>query len=122
MPNTPKGFPYDAPGDAPDGAGMGRRLAEHLDDTQARAVAAGVATITLTNVASGTAAVVFPAGLFIDAPVITATVNSAAGGAATLVARVYNLTKDGCTVQVTHAAGSLVTVTAPVQWIAVEPS
>lgn len=116
MPTTtpaPLSVPYMIEADPlADVAAIMQSLAERVDKLLP---ARGQATINLASAASGSVAVVFPAGKFTSAPNVQATVIR---GASFYVVSVTNVTKDGCTIYVQHANSTAFTAAVLVDWSA----
>lgn len=123
MAETTKGIPFPAGGDSPAGAAQMEALARAVDArVPGFACAAGTVNVSLSNAASGTAAVTFPAGLFEAGSTVLmfAQKTSVAGAASALVENVQNVSHTGGTVVLAQASGTAVTVSAAVSWFAVQ--
>lgn len=119
MPTTPDGWPYPSTNDTPDVPRDIGALATAIDQRLPARMVTGQASVAMSNASTGSVAVTFPAGSFSAAPRVVVTVDSAAGAAGALIARVFSVTATGFTIGLTQAAGTPVTVTVPVEWIAV---
>jgi hypothetical protein len=95
-------------------------LANKLDATVPFAFASGTVTVSLTAASSGTATVTFPTSRFSVAPIITATKVSGSGSATPLVPMVTTVSSTGATIGLYHPAGTAVTVSVTVHWIAIQ--
>lgn len=123
MPNTPKGFPYPAPSDAPDGAAQVQALAEKVDAVVPYAVAAGLASVpALAGVASGNVTVTLPVGRFKVAPRVVASLSTGQAGTQKLSARAINTTASsfGMYVFTGDATNTTTSSSVGVEWVAVQ--
>ena len=106
------------PSGVPSRAGIQAAIDEAVADRTAAlpyAEAAGTTTISLSDAASGTTAVTFPASRFSAAPIVTVT------PVGTSVMSGYSLsapTTSGMTVGIRHVDGTAITATITVHWTA----
>jgi hypothetical protein len=91
------------------------RLEALLSKGQSLAVAAGLATLTLTNASNAEITVTFPAGRFSAAPAVVATINASVS---TWYAYVKSITATNCIIGIRQINGSLTTASIAVGWIA----
>lgn len=115
---TPHGFRYPNDSDpVGDIASTTRNLANDVDD-RVGAISCGLVSATVSNAATGTATVTFPAGRFLNTPRIVATC------ASTSVYNAYISAVDinGATITVRRFDGAVSTASVPVNWIAVDQS
>lgn len=114
MGNTANGYPYPEDTDLVAQGAQGIKALANAIDTRARATAAGVVTIGLSNANNGSVAVTFPAGRFATTPAVTATSEDG-----TMFAAAYSRTATGCRVFVRQFAGTAVTGSIVTSWVAV---
>jgi hypothetical protein len=85
------------------------------------AEAAGTVAYALNGVSNVNVAITFPTGRFTVAPVVMASQQSAGGGTVALTVRPFNILTTGCTINMGHNAGTVVTVTGEtLAWHAVQ--
>jgi hypothetical protein len=80
----------------------------------------GSASVSLSASSFGSVTVVFTTGRFTVAPIVTATMNSVAGGLQTFFAKVSGTTSTQVNVSVYSGGGSTTTASVPVYWNAIQ--
>ena len=119
MPTTAKGTPYPATTDTPDVPRDIQALAVNLDTRVPTKTQRGTTVVALAAASSGSTAIVF-ASAFVGVPIVTLTKRSGSTVAYPLIPQVTALTNAGMTITLAHAAGTNVTISPTVDWIAEE--
>lgn len=115
---TAKGIPYPENTDAfADGADAVKALADWMEANGAKRVHAGSVVVPVTASATGTAAVVFPAGKFTAAPIVVA---MCIGTSVYFATTTGGPTAAGFTAQVRHNANTSQTVNVTVHYVAIQ--
>jgi hypothetical protein len=118
MATTAKGFPYPVGTDrVQDGDDAIKALAEAVGNYHGARIWATRVSITISNAASGNAAVTFPAGHFTAAPIVVASMSFSS---TSYFAIATSSTTTGCSVSAIHRDGTLTTGTPTADVIAVQ--
>lgn len=114
--NTAHGYPYPVGTDrVTDGDDAIKNLANAVE-SKLRVSAAGSVSVTATSSASGSANVTFPAGRFVNPPLVVCS----PVGATAWYAAAGSVTASGVTINIVQRDGTAATATVTVNWIAIE--
>lgn len=118
MGTTAKGFPYPDPTDAVANTDLAiKALADFLESNNVKRIHVGSAVVAVAAAATGTVAVVLPAGKFTAAPMVVA---MAIGTSVYFASTTGGPTAAGFTLQVRHNTNVAQTVNVTVHYVAVQ--